>query len=1004
MKKWLPFHFPTARYVWRYSAAILTLFLWRPLLIIIMINGPLIPPASALPIGYGYNQGDLKFRELSSANFTVYHDSRAPEDAKLAMRSLEAARTNVERWFGVTRTSPLIVNMSANSDNPSFANFVTDSIELQTLGQGGRDLAWHEYTHSTMYRHIDNWFGPAGALIHLPWMEAWFLEGLAEAVSVSVGSDEQAGIERYQALTNHWPTWDRLHSLYSNSAFNFRGYATSGAFVAWILQTYDAAKLPDMLESFRAYSMPWYWPWAITPFNGFLPMDSSLKTLTGKGGEELYTQYKIDATAHWKSVVTAPVLSAKIAPDEATSSAWAWQFSGKRISKTSPPHDAASVQVATSVNATAWISSYYPKANHLSYKIALEDGQRKTKWLPRASTWIDGPWLTPTHVWWLETHIETARLCSATRKTFDKSSVHCKLAATMPVHLRHLGQRDDSKTQTTATIWLARDNETLKGDVHQVLEVDLSSSQIKTLSSPVGGRPISVATTPEGTWMLAADRSQRYVVKLDANFQCSGMVDIADHPVRILASDSTLPNVVIFTTDGYVARSLDTEKFPVKACHALSERSSPLLAAMRSSTPLTFPEALKSSSIWSLADNSSNALASGQASKSIEAPQAAPEHGSANPAATITTGTASETPSETKSGAEPTSRTAAWRGRPIFGFPWIATDDPMGPQIGIISVPLMDQMQNETVRATLLVGTVSRFPYQDVTLTSNRFKPTWSLSGFRAQAYNGRYRTRASGPLLSKYLEESGAHVDATLNQYWKYLSFDWSWGMKSSHLKPYIGPARRSGHLNETYAGIRASVNNGGRLFASTSLQGTLVPAAMNHDFNYDGVKADITTGTRMGKGRFELGLDAGRTRGPKRRDLQEMYSPLKTMIPGSGAGLNQASFPLSTDQGLFTPVFGENQARARILATHPLVENIDKFKGLIYIDQLNVSGFFNYGTAWRGTEMPKKKSFIAAQGYNLDLFMDNKGVRFNFGLGAGQVLSKPWQGYWTFGFDALF
>jgi hypothetical protein len=24
--------------------------------------------------------------------------------------------------------------------------------------------------------------------------------------------------------------------------------------------------------------------------------------------------------------------------------------------------------------------------------------------------------------------------------------------------------------------------------------------------------------------------------------------------------------------------------------------------------------------------------------------------------------------------------------------------------------------------------------------------------------------------------------------------------------------------------------------------------------------------------------------------------------------------------------------------------------------------------------------------------------------GLGVGQVLGKPWQGYWTFGFDALF
>jgi hypothetical protein len=34
----------------------------------------------------------------------------------------------------------------------------------------------------------------------------------------------------------------------------------------------------------------------------------------------------------------------------------------------------------------------------------------------------------------------------------------------------------------------------------------------------------------------------------------------------------------------------------------------------------------------------------------------------------------------------------------------------------------------------------------------------------------------------------------------------------------------------------------------------------------------------------------------------------------------------------------------------------------------------------------------------------MDNKGVNFNLGGGTGQVLGRPWQAYWTFGFDALF
>jgi hypothetical protein len=134
-------------------------------------------------------------------------------------------------------------------------------------------------------------------------------------------------------------------------------------------------------------------------------------------------------------------------------------------------------------------------------------------------------------------------------------------------------------------------------------------------------------------------------------------------------------------------------------------------------------------------------------------------------------------------------------------------------------------------------------------------------------------------------------------------------------------------------------------------------------------------------------------------------MYQPLKTLIPGTGAGLNQNSFALTEDHGLFSPVFGESQARARILLTHPIVENFDKFLGgLVYVDKMVGSGFFNYGTAWRGPDLPKKSDLTAAHGYSLDLFMDNKGVNFNMGLGTGQVLGRPWQAYWTFGFDALF
>ena len=46
-----------------------------------------------------------------------------------------------------------------------------------------------------MYEHYHNWFGPADSLIHIAWIPVWFLEELAEAITVSIGSDVQAGMK-----------------------------------------------------------------------------------------------------------------------------------------------------------------------------------------------------------------------------------------------------------------------------------------------------------------------------------------------------------------------------------------------------------------------------------------------------------------------------------------------------------------------------------------------------------------------------------------------------------------------------------------------------------------------------------------------------------------------------------------------------------------------------------------------------------------------------------------
>ncbi len=199
----------------------------------------------ALPIGfYRDGGGGSDYQELTSRSFRVYHHPATPDEAKAALAALEMARPIYQKWFGRKRSDVLPVIMSAETDAASFANFIFDDIELQTMGRMERELAWHELAHAMTYTHFKNFLGPAGAIIHLFWLPSWFLEGIAEAMSVSIGSDLQSGMERYAALTGDWMSYNSLHRLYSG-AHSFRGYAVSGAFVAYILRRLQAGRFPS---------------------------------------------------------------------------------------------------------------------------------------------------------------------------------------------------------------------------------------------------------------------------------------------------------------------------------------------------------------------------------------------------------------------------------------------------------------------------------------------------------------------------------------------------------------------------------------------------------------------------------------------------------------------------------------------------------------------------------------------------------------------------------------
>lgn len=137
----------------------------------------------------------------------------------------------------------------------------------------------------------------------------------------------------------------------------------------------------------------------------------------------------------------------------------------------------------------------------------------------------------------------------------------------------------------------------------------------------------------------------------------------------------------------------------------------------------------------------------------------------------------------------------------------------------------------------------------------------------------------------------------------------------------------------------------------------------------------------------------------------LRELYSPLKTFIPGSGGGLNQNNFSITPTYGLLSSVQGDTQGRAKLNWTLPVIESIEKHLFIFYFNRLDFSAFYNYGGAWSQSMLPPSTNrLIAAHGYNLDLQFENKGVKFTAGLGTGQIFGRPLEFFAKFSFDNYF
>ncbi len=988
--------------------------------------------AQALPIGFGRNQGDLVYKEIVSPNFFIYHDERAPHEAQLVLEALESARPRLENWMQVKRKDPLKVILSSTTANPSFANFITDAVELQTTARGGRDLAWHEYTHSTMYRHLDNIFGPAGSIIHLPWMPAWWIEGLAEALSVSNGSDLQYGIERHYALSGNWPSYDKLHALYDGSRFSTIGYAISGSFVSYILRSYDSARLPQVLSTFYDYSMPWWWPLTFVPFKEFMPMDEALIQFTGKTGAQLYEDYKKASTQYWKSQSDLAFYQYKDKgleilkrneglpantpglglPGEAITfnSTFSFQSRGDKLyfinrdgsdlfeaevlwnkniateykKVVSLPSDALSIRLVRK-NYMLYLTGENNDNLDPSRTVWQLKGNKKTALFTRPA-YISSLYLSEDKLIWYEEFLEKAQICWAPRllvergQTIKKADIRCPVAAVYPQTLNILGQRDSLGSdgeELVSEIWLSRSEETLYGDRHKILRWSPADGKFRELPQALHGKPISVAFNQKDTWLALADHTHHFLRKLDSVGRCLEERDLANIVSGLHNGTGDYLMMSLWQESGALVVRVNGFDSPVKPCRIHDEPSSPLLRAMLDGDkPLK--DLLIADSPW---------LNRSEASITDDQKRIAS-------AAVL---------GQKKMPQSEGSEDIHWRGRPVFAFPWIGYDA-LGLSYGIISVPLMDHMQNENIQLTALYGAESRYPDVQVSAYTTRFKTTFTLDVFRKQTWNGVF-----GPDIY-YFDERGAEIGAA--RYLHSLDLGLRVSYKNSWMLPYLGDRNfwdnylAHGYLRELNISMNKS-HNFYWSYLSYYLSSSIASKQFNGNYDYEqtggGLNLSIPMNFFNRTSTQSWGASYSRVRGSRRKLLKEAYRPLRTYVPGSGGGLNEINTPLYGPQFLTSAQYADTQGRLQFSWTTPLVADIAKLVHIVYLQRLDATAFINYGRAWWQQIQPRFDSGTAAHGYKLDLQADVKGVKLNMGVGTGQVVGEKWEVFALFGFDAL-
>ncbi|WP_186647432.1 hypothetical protein [Fluviispira vulneris] len=255
---------------------------------------------------------DVQWNRLENNIFSIYYDENAAPMGEYSLKSLQYSYPYLSLLLGVKLPNdamPLLnsqkdrflisefdkisVILGGRFEGPGFANPINMSIEAQMIHSRGAAFFQHELVHRLMYEHNDFNIGPAGRIFSLAMFPTWWIEGLAEHLTESVGSTETDAIARSMALQDNWPTWERMHALYNaDGDTNLRGYVASGRFLRWIFEKVTEKDLYKIHSEISKETR-------IPPF--YSATDVWLYKTLGKNGESLYEEFKIEQKKEWEN-------------------------------------------------------------------------------------------------------------------------------------------------------------------------------------------------------------------------------------------------------------------------------------------------------------------------------------------------------------------------------------------------------------------------------------------------------------------------------------------------------------------------------------------------------------------------------------------------------------------------------------------------------------------------------------------------------------------------------